>query len=94
VGLNRPDEVEVASFLSHRDGVDPWTGSTRHSVRLDIPELPLVKGAFKLYIFLLAEDGLHIYDTRIIEDAFAVSYDEYPFGIFKIRHSWGPGDEQ
>jgi ABC-type polysaccharide/polyol phosphate transport system ATPase subunit len=94
VGLNRPDEVEVASFLSHRDGVDPWTGSTRHSVRLDIPELPLVKGAFKLYIFLLAEDGLHIYDTRIIEDAFAVSYDEYPFGIFNIRHSWGPGDEQ
>ncbi|MEJ2583399.1 MAG: ABC transporter ATP-binding protein, partial [Acidobacteriota bacterium] len=44
VGLNRPDEVEVASFLSHRDGVEPWTGSTRHSVRLEIPELPLVKG--------------------------------------------------
>jgi ABC-type polysaccharide/polyol phosphate transport system ATPase subunit len=94
VGLNRPDEVEVASFLSHRDGVEPWTGSTRHSVRLEIPELPLVKGTFKLYIFLLAEDGLHIYDTRIIEDAFAVSYDEYPFGICKIRHSWGPRDER
>jgi len=91
VGLNRPDEVEVASFLSHRDGIGPWTGSTRHAVRLEIPELPLVKNAFKLYVFLLAEDGLHIHDTRILEDAFIVEYDEYPFGIIEIPHRWSDG---
>jgi lipopolysaccharide transport system ATP-binding protein len=94
VGLNRPDEVEVASFLSHRDGVGSWFGSTRHTVRLEIPELPLVKGTFKLYVFLLAEDGLHIYDTRIVEDALTVSYDDYPFGIVAIPHYWRSESDQ
>jgi ABC-type polysaccharide/polyol phosphate transport system ATPase subunit len=88
VGLNRPDEVEVASFLSHRGGAGPWTGRTRHKVRLEIPALPLVKKSFKLYVFLLAEDGLHIHDTRILDDAFTVEYDDYPFGIVAIPHCW------
>jgi hypothetical protein len=88
VGLNRPDEVEVASFLSHRSGAGPWTGRTRHTVRLEIPSLPLVKRSFKLYVFLLAEDGLHIHDTRILEDAISVEYDDYVFGIVAIEHRW------
>ena len=88
VGLNRQDEIEVASFLSHRSGFGPWTGRTRHTVRLEIPSLPLVKRSYKLYVFLLAEDGLHIHDTRIMEDAFTVEYDEYVFGIVAIEHSW------
>jgi lipopolysaccharide transport system ATP-binding protein len=88
VGLNRRDEVEVASFLSHRTDAGPWTGSERHTVRLVVPELPLVKGTFKLYVFLLAEDGLHIHDTRVIDDAFTVRYDDYPFGIVNIPHGW------
>ncbi|MBD3850834.1 MAG: hypothetical protein IFK93_06025, partial [Acidobacteria bacterium] len=94
VGLNRPDEVEVASFLSHRSGVGPWTGRTDHSIRLEIPELPLVKGSFKLYVFLLAEDGLHIYDTRIVDDAVVVEYEDYPFGIVTIPHSWRQGEDR
>ena len=94
VGLNSPDEVEVASFLSHQSDAGPWSGSTHQTVRLEIPELPLVKNTFKLYVFLLAEDGLHIYDTRILEDAFSVEYDDYPFGIVAIPHQWRViGDE-
>ena len=94
VGLNRPDELEVASFLSSRSGAGPWTGATRHTVRLEIPELPLVKNTFKLYVFLLARDALHIHDTRILEDAFTVEYDEYPFGIVAIPHHWREGGEK
>jgi ABC-type polysaccharide/polyol phosphate transport system ATPase subunit len=88
VGLNRPDEIEVASFHSHRSDAGPWSGRIHHIVRLEIPELPLVKNTFKMYVFLLAEDGLHIYDTRILEDAFSVEYDDYPFGIVAIPHQW------
>ena len=94
VGLNRPDELEVASFLSSRSGAGPWTGATRHAVRLEIPDLPLVKNAFKLYVFLLAGDALHIHDTRILENAFTMEYDEYPFGIVAIPHHWREGGEK
>jgi energy-coupling factor transporter ATP-binding protein EcfA2 len=88
VGLNRVDEVIVSSFLSKRDGIEPWTGALHHRVRLEIPNLPLVKGIYKLYVFLLAEDALHIYDTRILDDAFRVEFDEYPTGIVEINHRW------
>ncbi len=88
VGLNRLDEVEVASFLSHQNGAGPWSGARNHSVVLEIPNLPLVKGGFKLYVFLLAEDGLHIHDTRILDQAFTVEYDDYPFGVVSIDHTW------
>jgi len=94
VGLNRPDEVEVASFSSHRSDGGPWTGKTHHTVRLEIPELPLVKNTFKLYVFLLAEDGLHIHDTSILEDAFTIEYEDYPFGIVAIPHRWHHGDDE
>ena len=93
VGLNRPDEVEVASFLSHRGEAGPWTGATHHTVRLEIAELPMVKNSFKLYVFLLADDGLHIYDTRILDDAFSIEYDDYPFGIVAIPHRWRKGGD-
>ena len=88
VGLNRIDEVVVASFLSKRDNIGPWTGARHHRVRLEIPNLPLVKGGYKLYVFLLAEDALHIYDTRILDDAFRLEFDEYPMGIVEINHRW------
>jgi lipopolysaccharide transport system ATP-binding protein len=94
VGVNRPDEVEVASFLSSRSGAGPWSGRTRYSVSFEIPDLPLVKNTFKLYVFLLDEDALHIHDTRILEDALTIEYDEYPFGIIAIPHYWREGDSQ
>ncbi|HEY8022316.1 MAG TPA: ABC transporter ATP-binding protein, partial [Thermoanaerobaculia bacterium] len=55
VGINRIDGVEVASFATHADGVGPILGARRHAVRLLLPSLPLVKGEFTLYIFLLDE---------------------------------------
>jgi lipopolysaccharide transport system ATP-binding protein len=88
VGLNRPDGVEVASFLSHRSGHAPWTGDRRYRARLVVPDCPLTKGSFTLFAFLLAEDGLHIHDQRIIEDAFTVEYDEYPLSLVEIPHQW------
>ena len=88
VGINRHDEVELASFMSHRTRSGPWTGSTSYRVHLTVPEIPIVKGTFKLYVFLLDEDGLHIHDTRIIDDAFTVAYDEYPFGMVTMNHAW------
>lgn len=88
VGLNRHDEVEVASFLSHKNGAGPWSGNHHYEIRFVIPNLPLVKGRYKLYIFLLAKDGLHIHDTRILDDAFELQFNDYPIGMVAIPHRW------
>jgi len=88
IGLNRPDEVQISSFLTHRSEMVPWSGSHSYSVRLVVPNLPLLKGDFKLYVFLLAEDGLHPHDLKIIDAAFSVEYDEYIPGTVAIAHRW------
>jgi len=88
VGVNRLDGVEVASFISRSSGVEPWRGETRYRARLEIPALPLVKGGFSLYVYVLGEDALHIYDMKIFERAFSVAAGDYSFGIVEIPHRW------
>jgi ABC-type polysaccharide/polyol phosphate transport system ATPase subunit len=88
VGINRSDGIEVCSFSSHRDGIPPVMGETLYTARLAIPSLPLVKGEFTLYIFLLDEKGLHVYDQRILQRAFTVQSPAYSFGLVQVDHSW------
>jgi ABC-type polysaccharide/polyol phosphate transport system ATPase subunit len=88
VGINRVDEVEVCSFATHWDGLPPRTGETSYALRLRIPRLPLVKGQFTIYIFLLDEEGLHIYDQHILRRAFSVASPAYAFGLVHADHVW------
>ncbi|HJX28850.1 MAG TPA: ABC transporter ATP-binding protein [Thermoanaerobaculia bacterium] len=88
VGVNRIDDVEVFSFATHVDGLPPFTGERRYSARLRLPKLPLVKGEFSLYVFLLDEEGLHIYDQRVLQRAFSVHSAAYSFGLVRADHAW------
>jgi lipopolysaccharide transport system ATP-binding protein len=88
VGINRIDGVEVASFGTHVDGLPAIGGGRRHGVRLLLPSLPLVKGEFTLYIFLLDDMGLHVYDQRLIPRAFTVESPAYSFGLIRADHRW------
>ncbi len=88
VGINRADGIEVCSFASHLDGFAPVSGEESYAARLSIPRLPLVKGEFTLYIFLMDEAGLHVYDQRMIPSAFTVQSPAYAFGLVRVDHSW------
>ena len=88
IGINRIDEVEVFSFSTRADGLAARTGATAYTLRLLLPRLPLVKGEFTIYAFLLDEEGLHIYDQRIVRRAFSVLSPAYTFGLFDADHSW------
>ena len=88
VGLNRLDEVEVAAFGTLQSGLPAARGGHRHHVRLRVPRLPIVKGQFTLYIFLLDAEGLHIYDRRALRAALAVEGPSYTVGLVRLEHSW------
>jgi ABC-type polysaccharide/polyol phosphate transport system ATPase subunit len=91
VGIYRSDEIEVCSFATHVDGLPPRTGERRYTARLRIPKLPLVKGEFTLYVFLLDGGGLHVYDQRRIPRAFTVHSSSYSFGLIRTDHAWDLG---
>jgi lipopolysaccharide transport system ATP-binding protein len=88
VGIDRLDGVTVCSFGTHRDGIGPFCGSAQYRVRLRLPELPMIKGSYSLYIFLLDEAGLHVYDQRVLHSAFSIESRKYHFGLVEIDHDW------
>src|ERR1700686_3970925 len=88
IGINRIDDLEVASLATHLDCRPPMTGRTRYRLGVVLPRLILVKGEFTLYVFLLDEVGLHIYDQRIFRRAFGVHSPGYAFGMVTLEHHW------
>ncbi|MDQ1348362.1 MAG: hypothetical protein QG573_1736 [Acidobacteriota bacterium] len=91
IGLNRIDGVEVCSFSTNQDGRPPYSGARSYSVRLELPDLQIIKGRFTIYAFLLDGAGLHIYDRQILADAFAVESPRYAIGLAHFPHRWSGG---
>jgi lipopolysaccharide transport system ATP-binding protein len=88
VGINRVDGFEVAAFSTHHDRRPPLTGDTEYRLRMTLPSIPLVKGEFTLYVFLLDEPGLHVYDEHVQPSAFRVESERYTFGLVAVDHVW------
>jgi ABC-type polysaccharide/polyol phosphate transport system ATPase subunit len=88
VGIDRIDGVQICSFASFRSGIEGWSGRSRYKARLRVPELPLIKGTFSVYAYVLAEDGLHVHDAEIVDQAFSVVSDQYVFGVMEMAHDW------
>ena len=88
VAVDRADGVQVFTFATHQDGLAAITGSTRHRVAVRLEELPIVKGEFALYVFLLDEEGLHVYDQAVYHGAFRVDAESYRTGLLALRHVW------
>lgn len=84
VGVNRADGVEV--FTLRTTDASPLRGRSEHRVRFSVPELPLTKGAFSVFAFLLDESGLHVYDREVLPDAFVVESPGYEFGVVRVAH--------
>lgn len=88
IAIDRNDGVQVCTFSSHHDGRPPLRGRREYQLRLEVPELPMVRGVYELCIFLLDESALHVYDQRRVLDAFAIEANEYEFALLRVDHQW------
>lgn len=88
VGIDRIDGVQICTFGTHRDGLPASSGKLRYRVRLSVPELPILKGEFSLYVFLLDEQGMHVYDQYLLQTAFSVESRGFQVGLVHTAHRW------
>jgi lipopolysaccharide transport system ATP-binding protein len=88
VAIDRNDGVQVCSFSTHRDGREPLTGRSEYRMRLEVPRLPLVKGDFDVWVVILDEAGLHVFDQRHDPAAFRIRGDSYAVGLMEVEHQW------
>jgi hypothetical protein len=76
------------SFSSRQQGLAPFTGRRGYRARLAVPEMPLLKGAFTIYVFLLDESALHVFDRRMLRGALIVDPPEFVVGLVRAEHRW------
>ncbi|REJ80679.1 MAG: ABC transporter ATP-binding protein [Acidobacteria bacterium] len=96
LGLDRTDGTQILSVSTHRrhrpcdrrDGqptaFGPLRGRVHYTVRARIAPLPLQQGDYTLYVFLLDEAGLHVWDQRIVPSAFSLDPVEYRIGLLDV----------
>lgn len=91
-GLETLAGVAVSSGSTHLDGVTPIIDAEgRCTVRLDFPHLPLMRGTFRLAVFLMCERGLHVYDHAIYCADLEVMHDDPAQGVCFLPHAWQIG---
>ena len=88
IGLDRADGIQVGSWSRHLDGLAPLTGQTQYQLRFQIDQLPLVQGEFTLYVYLLDESGLCVFDQEILRSALHLESPDYRTGLVDAPHQW------
>ena len=88
IGIDRIDDVQICTFGTHRDQLQPLKGKLSYRIRLLVPELPILKGEFSLYVFLLDERGTHVYDQYLLQTAFSVESRGFQVGLVHAEHRW------
>jgi lipopolysaccharide transport system ATP-binding protein len=88
VGVDRNDGVQAFAMDTREQPWAPVHGSTDYRVRLNVPELPLSQGDFKVYAFLTDENALHLHDMRVLDPGFTVVPPDYTVGLTRPRHVW------
>lgn len=86
VGVNRADGLEVFTLRTTEEDSRLLCGKGRYRVTLEVPSLPLLKGSFDLYFFLLDREALHVYDRKIRHRVLRIESDHYQFGVVRIDH--------
>ena len=96
VTINGPDGRILASSSTHADGlVLPRDETGRGTASIEFPKIPLLKGEYFVWVYLLSENGIHIYDTASNVATLHFSQQTLEQGMVTLAHSWqgAPGAE-
>lgn len=79
----------VTSASSLMDGIIPQRGGDgRGSLKLEFPHFALLKGSYWVNVFLLCDQGLHVYDKARMVAELVVKQDTLEQGVVSLPHVW------
>ncbi|MCK5826651.1 MAG: ABC transporter ATP-binding protein [Desulfuromusa sp.] len=91
VGVVFSDENErvITSAGSHIDRFSISRNSDGYSeMKVIFHSFPLLKGEYYLYVFLLCEKGIHVYDFAHAVAKVTVRQNDIEQGVVSVPHSW------
>lgn len=91
-GIDRGDGLSIASGSTAIDGVPiERREDACYVLKLAFPALSLMKGTFRLSVFLACERGLHVYDHAPNCVEFDVLHEVPAQGFIFLPHVWNDG---
>ncbi|MGV8803676.1 MAG: ABC transporter ATP-binding protein [Polaromonas sp.] len=89
ITLNAPDGRTVTSSSTQADGlVLERDGNGRGIATIEFPAIPLLKGEYFVWVYLLSEDGIHVYDTAGNVATLRFTQKSLEQGIVSLAHGW------
>lgn len=89
VTLNAPDGRTIASSSTQGDGlVLARDANGRGTATIEFPAIPLLKGEYCVWVYLLSEDGIHVYDTAGNVSTLHFSQKSLEQGLVSLSHDW------
>ncbi len=89
VGVNRTsDDLQCFSVATQEDGVPPMSGSRSYDVRLQLLDLPLLRGDYSVIAYVGDETAMTVFDRRDLAPGFSIAGDRWEVGLMSVRHRW------
>ena len=89
VTLNAPDGRMLTSSSTLADALElARDESGRGTAIIEFPNIPLLKGEYFVWVYLLSENGIHIYDTASNVATLHFSQQSLEQGLVSLAHSW------
>ena len=89
VTLNAPDGRMLASSSTHADALElARDESGQGTASIEFPGIPLLKGEYFVWVYLLSENGIHIYDTAANVATLHFSQKSLEQGLVSLVHGW------
>ena len=89
VGVNRvADDLQCFSVGTHNDGLPPMSGQREYEVRLNLIDVPLLRGDYSVIAYVGDENAMTVFDRRDVRPAFAIGGDRWEVGLIAVRHRW------
>ena len=89
VSINGPDGRILASSSTQVDGISLVRDELgRGTATIAFPNIPLLKGEYFVWAYLLSEDGIHTYDTASNAASLHFSQQGLEQGLVSLAHSW------
>ncbi len=89
VTLNAPDGRMLTSSGSHVAGLElARDESGRGTATIEFPNIPLLKGEYFVWVYLLSENGIHVYDTAANVATLHFSQQSLEQGLVSLVHNW------
>lgn len=87
--LHSADGRVIASSSTQADGFTLQRDDLGRGVaRIEFPQLPLLKGEFYVGVYLLSEDGIHVYDGAPSVGSLHVSQATLEQGVVSLPRNW------